>query len=87
MPKVHKTGIPLRPVVSMIGTAQYGLGKYLDGIIKPCIPNDHMLLSSSDFIERLSSVTFPSQYSMVSFDVVSLYTNVPLAEAIELACS
>ena len=41
--KVHKEGEPLRPVVSMIGTAEYNIAKYLDKIIKPCIPSSHML--------------------------------------------
>ena len=33
--KVHKMGFPFRPVVSMIGTAEYTLAKYLDRIIIP----------------------------------------------------
>ena len=36
--KVHKEGQPLRPVVSMLSTAEYNIAKYLDSIIKPCIP-------------------------------------------------
>jgi len=44
--KVHKQGEPLRPVVSMVGTAEYNLAKYLDGIIKPCIPGTYMLNST-----------------------------------------
>ena len=35
--KVHKNGNPMRPVVSMIGTAEYELAKYLDEFIKPNI--------------------------------------------------
>ena len=71
----------------MLGTPQYGLAKYLDGIIKPCIPNEHMLDSSSHFIDKLSRVNFPPECSMVSFDVVSLFTDVPLTEVIDLACN
>jgi len=32
--KVHKNGVPLRPVVSMVGTPEYNLIKYLDNLIK-----------------------------------------------------
>ena len=83
--KVHKEGTPLCPVISMIGTPQYGLAKYLDNVIKPCIPNDYMLSSTQDFMNRLYSVNIPSSYSLVSLDIVSLLTNVPLKEVIDLA--
>ena len=86
MAKVHKQGIPLRPVISMINTPQYGLARYLDDSIKPCIPKRFMLASSTDFVESLSKIEFPAQYAMVSFDVVSLFTNVPLDDAINTAC-
>ena len=46
-----------------------------------------MLSSSSEFVTKITHVQFPSQYAMVSFDVVRLFTNVPLDEAIDLACS
>ena len=84
--KVHKDNIPLRPVISMIGTPQYNLAKYLDTIIKPCIPATFMLNSTDDFVSRLNGVTLPDNYSFVSFDVESLFTNVPLQEVIDLAC-
>ena len=50
----HKPGLPLRPVVSMINTAEYNLAKYLDKIIiKPYIPSQFMLNSTSSFLGRL----------------------------------
>ena len=85
--KVHKPDIPLRPVVSMIGTSQYGLAKYLDSIIKPCIPSTYMLSSTKDFVGKLQNMRLPTSHTFVSFDVVSLFTNVPLTETIELACN
>ena len=39
MCKVHKNDNPMRPVVSMIGTPEYQLAKYLDSLIKPNIPD------------------------------------------------
>ena len=36
--KVHKDNNPVRPVVSMIGTPEYQLAKFLDVIIKPYVP-------------------------------------------------
>ena len=51
--KVHKQNCPLRPVVSMIGTPQYSLAKYLHGIINPAIPSQFMLSSTKEYIEKL----------------------------------
>ena len=82
--KVHKEGQPLRPVVSMLSTAEYNIAKYLDSIIKPCIPNNYMLNSTKGFIETIKSFVFNSQHIVVSYDVVSLFTNIPLKETIDI---
>ena len=82
--KVHKEGDPLRPVVSMVGTAGYGLAQYLDRIIKPHIPSAYMLSSTGHFIEKVKSFIFGAGDVIVSFDVVSLFTNIPLTETINL---
>ena len=82
--KVHKDNTPLRPVVSMVGTPEYKLAKYLDNLIKPHIPDTYLLKSTDDFIERLKQFSCNNSYRKVSFDVASLFTNVPLSETIEL---
>ena len=82
--KSHKPGLPLRPVVSMINTAEYNLAKYLDKIIKPYIPSKFMLNSTSSFLGRLKEFCFKPTDVLVSFDVVSLFTNVPLEFTINI---
>ena len=69
----------------MINTPQYNLGKYLDGIIKKIIPHDYMLNSTNEFITRINRQNLQNRV-LVSFDVESLFTNVPLKEIIETAC-
>ena len=80
---MHKTGLPFRPVVSMINTAEYHLAKYLDSIIKPHIPSEYMLDSTSSFLGKLKEFCFKPTNILISFDVVSLFTNVPLAQTID----
>ena len=82
--KVHKKDSSLRPVVSMVGTPEYELAKFLDKIIKPYISNNFMLESTNDFISKVNQFQFSSNDKLVSFDVTSLFTNVPLNETIRL---
>ena len=84
MAKVHKPDVPLRPVVSMINTPEYKLTKFLYGIIKPHIPDRFLLHSTEHFIDSLKNVSYFRKDNTVSFDVVSLFTNVPLPETIEI---
>ena len=37
LPKIHKTGTPLRPIVSSRGSITYGVAKELSHIIKPLV--------------------------------------------------
>ena len=82
--KVHKPNFPLRPVVSMVNTPEYALAKFLDNMIKPYLPQTRMLKSTDHFIEELKEFNPNSQNTMVSFDVISLFTNVPLVETIDI---
>ena len=82
--KVHKDGYPIRPVVSMINTPEYGLAKWLDTFIQPNIPNHYMLNSTEHFVNVLKDFPFYSGDKLVSFDVKSLYTNVPLKETVDI---
>ena len=83
MCKVHKEGYPLRPVISMINTAEYKLAKWLDSYIKPNIPTQYSVASTSEFLNGLNDMAFSGDDRMVSFDVVSLFTNIPLSETID----
>ena len=38
---MHKSGAPLRPIVSAISSYSHNLAKYLTGIIKPYANNEY----------------------------------------------
>ena len=82
--KVHKDGLPLRPVVSMVNTSEYEIAKFLDELIKPNIPDKYMLNSTSNFMDKLKSFGFSKTDKLVSFDVKSLFTSIPLNETIDI---
>ena len=87
--KVHKDDTPLRPVVSMIGTPQYHLAKYLDQLIRPYVPNEHVLQSTYDLLEKLKHISELQHQNLycVSFDVKNLFTNIPIKETIDIICA
>ena len=84
---MNKLNNPARPVVSRIGTPEYKLAKFLDTVIKPSIPDKYMLSSTNNFIEKLKQVKVQSHQILVSFDVVSLFTTVPLEETTQITAN
>ncbi len=83
--KIHKAGHPLRPVLSMIDTVQYRVAKVLDSLLSPLISNDFEIRDSFDFKDFiLNQAPKCDSECMVSFDVSSLFTNVPIDETIDL---
>ena len=68
----------------MVNTSEYKLAKYLDTFIKPNIPSSYMTDSTDRFLNDLHKYDFSPDDKVVSFDVVSLYTNIPLLETIEI---
>ena len=74
--KVHKQGTPLRPVLSLPGSSYDNLNKtlakYFDEIEANIETNTQMAR------EILEKTELDSDESIISLDVNSLYTNVPL---------
>ena len=85
LPKIHKPDVPLRPIVSCIGSPTYQLSKYITSLISPLAgyTSSHVK-NSRHFTEMIGSVHVESIEILVSFDVSSLFTNVPADEAISV---
>ena len=85
--KVHKPNIPVRPIIASFDTVNYELGKYLNRFITPVIPKQYTVQKNSDLLTDLRSYKFTDDSILVSFDVESLFTNVPLEETINIAAN
>ena len=91
--KVHKlkddtrnlVDFPPRPVVSDIGTATYEISKYLAKLLQPLAKSEHTIESRKDFVTNLKGKRIPTDFELVSFDVVSLFTKVPLDFTIDFS--
>ena len=84
LPKIHKENTPMRPVLSSINTHNYKLAKFLIPHIKEWATNEYTLENSYDFFDILKDFRTEQDFYMVSFDIDSLYTNVPIKEAIKI---
>ena len=85
LPKIHKERVPLRPTVNNIGAPTYQLYKHLSGLLNPLTRETaHHIKNSFLFIETLKSLQTKPGDLMVSFDVVSLFTKVPVEDSLTL---
>ena len=85
LPKIHKEGMPLRPIVSSIGAVTYHTSKELSRIIKPLVGRSpYHIQNSKDFIQQIQGIQLQSNQCMVSFDVKALFTSVPIQPAITI---
>ena len=82
LPKVHKENVPLRPILAAYNCPNYRVAKFLVPLLSDLSINDYSLTRSSDFVQEILSQDVNS--FMVSFDVSSLFTNVPLFETIDV---
>ncbi|XP_023245013.1 uncharacterized protein LOC106646168 [Copidosoma floridanum] len=78
--KVHKPGLPVRIIVSAIGSPTYTLDKWFSKFFnKFCKRSPSSLKNSYDLKSTLRDLIVPHNYLLVSFDVVSLYSNLPFS--------
>lgn len=85
LPKIHKANVPIRPIISAVKTYNYSLAKYLDEILKPlAINNASTIKDTFDFVNKVSRLDPKVDKYIVSFDVESLFTNIPTVETIEI---
>ena len=86
LPKIHKSEIPLRPIVSCVNTFAYDLSAHLADILFPLTgKSDFTVTSSTHFVSTISHERIQENEVMVSFDVESLFANVPIEGAVKAA--
>ena len=87
LPKLHKDGIPRRPIVASNGSPTENITRFVDYFLQPlmvCMPS--YIQDTMNFLNKLCK--FPSLLSgslLVILDVSSLYTNILHDEGIK-AC-
>ena len=83
LPKIHKNGALLHSIVNTIGSPTYKLSKHLDILLKPLVGKKNSFVKdSTSWVQDICNETLKDNDILVSFDVVSLYTKIPVDEAI-----
>ena len=84
--KIHKAledGTPsFRPILLAIGTPTYNVDKFYDQLLKSLTSNDYTIKDSFSFSKEI--LDFDASCFMASFDMKSLFTNIPLTETLNL---
>ena len=87
LPKVHKEGLPFRPILDMSNSPYHAVAKWLANILEPVRRHvaKYSLRDTFEFVDSIEGMNLVDQ-SMFSLDVTSLFTNVPLYETIDYLC-
>ena len=84
-PKIHKQDVPLRGVVSFIGSPYQNVAKALVPILRSLQGRSgHYIKNSRELKERIKGWTIKRDEILVSYDVEKLYPSIPVKEALEL---
>ena len=82
LPKIHKMGMPLRPIVSSIGTFTYQTSKEVTRILKALVGRSpHHVKNTQDFIDQIKGIHLGQDECMMSYDGKALFTSVPTTKA------
>ena len=86
LPKLHKEGMPGRPVVSSISSPTEKISAFVDEFLRPMAQNHPSYIKdTTHFLEKINQVGKVSNDTyMVTLDVKSLYTNIDNNEGLRV---
>ncbi|CAM4916389.1 unnamed protein product [Rotaria socialis] len=91
IPKPHKAGTSLRPIVSSMNMPKIGISKFSNKLIRPIFDKhapSTTIIDGVDLIHRLEAYTKngylkPKTY-LCTFDITNLYTMLPQEESLDI---
>ena len=88
-PKMHKfsssDSFPkFRPIAPSVDTFNYNLARFLCDLVSPLVPNDYSCKDAFSFYSQIKNANLSRKF-LVSYDVTTLFTNIPLQEVIDIA--
>ncbi|XP_075730826.1 uncharacterized protein LOC142774316 [Rhipicephalus microplus] len=85
LPKVHKSGAPMRPIVDFTRSPLHNLSVFLHCVISP-FEGHHgtQIWNSYDLMHEVCDIVLDENDILVSFDVKSLFTSVPVEVTVDV---
>jgi hypothetical protein len=82
--KIHKNPVSTRPVCSDCASLVHPLGKWLDYALQPVVADQPFYFKDSFSLKQeLDKIVLPPNASIITFDAVSMYTNIDINDSIE----
>lgn len=83
LPKIHKPGNSMRPIISNVNAPHYKISKYVVNEIRQLQPIEGFYVKNSlEFVERVRNVIIEENEMMVSFDIKAMFDNIPIEKAL-----
>jgi hypothetical protein len=84
--KLHKTDIPIRPVINNSSAPSYKLAKHLTKILNQYITlnNHYKVTNSTNLAHDLIKLKIHENHKMITFDIKDLYVNIPIHETLNI---
>ena len=80
---MHKPGMPLRPIVSSVGSITYNIAKQLSNSLSPLVgKSEHHVKNSKHFESIIKDKKVEQDEILVSYDVGTIFTGVPIDKAL-----
>ena len=85
LPKLHKQGIPLRPILASTKSPASNIGKWLCTALKPLLHSQKSYIKNSvNLVEKLKQIDISENSILSSFDIVSMYTGIYVSNSEQL---
>jgi len=76
LPKTHKPGSPMIPIISAVGSFNHEAAKWLSNVLAPLRHHSTVVRDTFSFVKEIQKNDLLGCV-MASFDVKSLFTNIP----------
>ncbi|KFD60289.1 hypothetical protein M514_05966, partial [Trichuris suis] len=81
--KMHKAGVPFRPIVSTINSATSELSRYLKQIIRPLTGKEPSFIrNSKSLVNEIKEMSLNPDEILVSCDVKGLFPSIPISHTL-----
>lgn len=86
LPKVHKPDVPIRPLVDYTTAPTFKIAKKLEGMLKEhvTLANNYSVKNCYELVDKTKNLKIMNHHILASFDVVNLYTNVPVNDTLDI---